>query len=350
MTIKNPQRIFVFLKDKNKKNVFIIFKEVLTLLVRKKEVPFYYFKHLYKKDITNIMDYLGTKEGRRIQIHPELHKAEHACIMDNKLLFSIYAEKFALKTPKLYGHNLKNQFFYDGKMQSIQDEEGLEKFFNLMLISSGVNNVFVKPLSGLGGKGCFKLDLKNLKEQINLHAKSLLSEGHIYSKVVEQHPAIDEIHSKCINTIRLTTFMDNTGKVEIIAPLMRFGLGESVVDNASSGGFWVGIDPENGKLHNIGHRSMEYGGGQLYQHPQSKFRFGGYKIPYYKEACEIVIDALKYIPDRVIGWDVAITPEGPVLIEANTNPALDFCDVVSGGLLKNELIKDLVQKLNKGML
>lgn len=350
MTIKNPQRIRVFLKDKNKKNFFVIIKEVLTLLVRKKEVPFYYFKHLYKKNITNILDYLGTKEGARIFTNSLLHKEEHTSIMHNKLFFSIYAEIFALNTPKLYGHNLKNQFFCDGKMKTIQNKEELEKYFDLLFKSSGVENLFIKPLTLYGGEGCFKLNSKNLKEQINPHVKSLLSEGHIFSKVVEQHPAINEIHGKCINTIRIITFITDSGKVEIIAPFMRFGQGDSVVDNASSGGFWVGINTENGKLHNIGYRSMEYGGEQLEQHPESNFRFGEFKIPYYKEACEIVLEALKYIPDRWIGWDVAITPDGPIIIEANHNPALDICDVISGGLLKNEVIKDLVQKLNKGKL
>jgi len=38
----------------------------------------------------------------------------------------------------------------------------------------------------------------------------------------------------------------------------------------------------------------------------------------------VVRAALKYPGTRYVGWDVAITPEGPVLIEGNDRPGTDL--------------------------
>ena len=54
---------------------------------------------------------------------------------------------------------------------------------------------------------------------------------------------------------------------------MRFGVGESIVDNGSSGGFFVGIDIENGKLQAKGHQFIEYGAAEPNQTPRFGFHF-----------------------------------------------------------------------------
>jgi len=64
-----------------------------------------------------------------------------------------------------------------------------------------------------------------------------------------------------------------------------------------------------------------------------------------KEACELAMDAAKYIPDGFIGWDIAVTPFGPTIIEGNEDPHLFMSDVAYGGLLKNLLMKKVMARL-----
>ncbi len=56
-------------------------------------------------------------------------------------------------------------------------------------------------------------------------------------------------------------------------------------------------------------------------HPVTGVALRGLKIPYFQEAKEFV---LKMIDDLhiegVIGWDIAIGEDGPLLIEPNGNP------------------------------
>ena len=126
---------------------------------------------------------------------------------------------------------------------------------------------------------------------------------------------------------------------------MRFGVGNSPVDNASSGGFFVGINLNDGTLKSSGLFMLEYGGGKIHEHPNSGFKFEGFKIPYFKEACKEVVNAVKIIPDRFIGWDVAIAQNGPMIVEANWDPHIFLSDYAYGGLLKNQHIKNLIEEL-----
>jgi hypothetical protein len=49
-----------------------------------------------------------------------------------------------------------------------------------------------------------------------------------------------------------------------------------------------------------------------------------------KKACETAKEAARHIPDRLIGWDVAITTTGPTIIEGNEDPHLFMSDVAYG--------------------
>jgi len=79
----------------------------------------------------------------------------------------------------------------------------------------------------------------------------------------------------------------------------------------------VRIDPQNGELRGDGFFKSGYGG-RVAVHPDSGVKFEGYAIPYFREAVEMVMrmhEALQGI--HSIGWDVAISPDGPIIIEGN---------------------------------
>jgi hypothetical protein len=53
-------------------------------------------------------------------------------------------------------------------------------------------------------------------------------------------------------------------------------------------------------------------------HPKTGVPFNKFRLPFWSEVCSLVKEtAIKLLPVRTIGWDVAITPNGPVILEAN---------------------------------
>ncbi len=338
-------RLKVFLNYPDKKSFFTIIKEVIILIFKKKEIPFYYFKYLYRKDASNFLDHLSLKEQRKLQFHKNLHNPDYFSL-NNKLFFSLLFKDSLIDIPKFIGHNFKSTFFYKGNTFKTPNIESFIDLFEKLFKEEKVEGIFIRPPSDYGGKDCFKININNYREALKQYYTVLTNGNFVYTKVIEQHSLINQIHSKSINTLRIVTLITSYGTTEIVSAFMRFGVGDSVVDNASSGGFFVGINLEQGTLKAIGHYLPEYGGKQIHQHPNSNFKFDGFKIPYFKEARDIVIKAREFIPNRLIGWDVAITPNGPVIIESNARPHLQMSNIVSGGLLKNKHVKKALEELN----
>lgn len=334
----------VFLKDKRKKAYPKIIMEFLTLWRQKKELPLYYFKYLYRKDVTNISDYLSTKEAGKIQRSPKLHRTEYMAIMSNKLLFSLFCKQNGIPTPELVSYNFGSNFYFGNKSYKVTNNQELGCFFGKVLDSSNKDRLFLKPFSLFGGKGACIIRKGHLEEDINKNADLLLTNDYIHEDVLIQHKEIDKINSSCINTLRIETYIDKSGKINIMNVFMRFGIGDNIVDNGHSGGIYVGVERTNGKLKEVAMEEAHFGGRDFYSHPNSDYPFKNFIVPFFKESCELVIKATEFLPDRYIGWDVAITQNGPVIIEANEFPDLFMSDTAYGGYLKNPLLKEILSE------
>ncbi|MGB6153410.1 MAG: sugar-transfer associated ATP-grasp domain-containing protein [Pricia sp.] len=344
MQIEDPGRIKVFLRDPNKKNFFKIFKEVLVLWTTKKEVPMYYFKHLYKKDVKNYRDYLAPKEVRTIHASSKFHKSEYTSILNNKLNFALYCESVGLRTPLLIGHNFGSSFFSGKGIHEISDSSQLVDFYRKIFETNDAKSIFFRPLALNGGQGCFKLNRDGLAEQLKAQYENLMTGDYTHTEAITQHPAIDDIYAQSINTLRILTYIDGEN-VAVVSAFIRIGAGGSIVDNGSSGGLFVGIEQESGRLKRTGYRDMKFGGGEFEKHPDTGFKFDNFQIPFFKEACELAIEGAKFIPDGFIGWDIALTPSGPTIIEGNEDPHVFMSDVAYGGLLQNTHMKKLMARI-----
>lgn len=332
----------VFLKDKRKKTYPKIIKEFLTLWRSKKELPLYYFKYLYRSDITNIEDYLSTKEAAKIQKSPKLHRMEYMTIMSNKLVFSLFCKQNCIPTPELVSYNFGSNFYFKNECFKISKNKELQSFFYKVLVDSQKDRLFLKPFSLFGGKGACIIRKSHLEEDIKENMDLLLTNDYIHEDVLNQHEDINKINPSCINTLRIETYIDKNNKINIMNVFMRFGVGNNIVDNGHSGGIYIGVDRTNGKLKEVAMEEAHFGGRDFYKHPNSDYPFKDFEVPFFKESCELVLKATQFLPDRYIGWDVAITQDGPIIIEANEFPDLFMSDTAYGGYLKNPLLKEIL--------
>ena len=68
--------------------------------------------------------------------------------------------------------------------------------------------------------------------------------------------------------------------------------------------------------------------GKYYErHPVTGTEIMGFQIPLFDQALELCRTASRRVEAHLkyIGWDVAITPDGPVLVEGNNLPGYDMC-------------------------
>lgn len=177
------------------------------------------------------------------------------------------------------------------------------------------NTVFIKNIDGECADGVYCI--KNYGEFVKIKKKFENGKFIIQDKLI-QHELLSKLNPKSVNTIRIVTYRRNN-KVEILASGIRIGTKKSNnVDNWAAGGLYVEVK-EDGKLTKNGFAKPIYGGKKSI-HPDTNIVFENYQLPFYDEVKKLVIAAHNrlYGIDS-IGWDVAITVDGPVLIEGNDN-------------------------------
>jgi len=74
--------------------------------------------------------------------------------------------------------------------------------------------------------------------------------------------------------------------------------------------------------------------GEFTHHPDSGAPIAGFVIPRFQETLEVALAAQSAFPEvPSVGWDVAITDDGPLLLEANLNWGIDIVQIVGRGPL-----------------
>jgi len=336
----------VFFKDPNKKGILKMIKEIIHYGWVKKELPTDYFrKCLYRKEIINYNNYLSLNEYRKIIRSKKMVFPEIKSILHNKLSSHFYFNNLGLPIPKLISYNLKNNYFFNTKISIVNTKSDLIAFFETVFESSQETRLFLKFLDSNGGKGILLLKKENLKKIIEVNADILLNNSFMHQEVIKQHQEINKIFSKSINSLRIITYINNKNDINILSVLMRFGIGNSIVDNANAGGFFISVDMATGMLKGVGRQDFTKGARVFIKHPDTNILLENFKVPFFLDACDLAKKATKYLPNKIVGWDIAISPTGPIIIEGNHTPSLHMSDIAFGGYCNNPLIKEILNNL-----
>ena len=130
------------------------------------------------------------------------------------------------------------------------------------------------------------------------------------------------VPSEALHTVRLVTFVAADGQVEVTQAVMRLGIGGGDTDNfgdGSGGNGYCHIDPGTGSLGPLLTSGPEgVGFVESPGVPGSGTRLEGRAVPGWRDALALAVRAAPhFLPNRSIGWDIAITDRGPVIVEAN---------------------------------
>lgn len=200
---------------------------------------------------------------------------------------------------------------------------------------TSMSRIFIKPANGLCGKSCYMLSSKNGQffsgdRPVELSDFIGQSEDYIFQPVIENHADIKVLNPNTLNTLRIVSCRTRDGKYELLnSGVLRVGQRHGVVDNFHQGGIAVGID-ENGHLKRYGYtqdKNLNYL--KVERHPDTQLTFEGREIPFYQESVKLVLEAHKLFSSlQSIGWDVAVTPDGPVLLEGNETWDVEIIQIV----------------------
>lgn len=178
----------------------------------------------------------------------------------------------------------------------------------------------VKPLDGTCGQGVRVIT--NFQGDTDaLYTTFIRNNQVVLEQYIYQHRKIANIYPRSVNTIRLVTLLTKE-QVHVVFSAIRIGNGGKSVDNINSGGMSAKVDTKTGKITSAAADKT----GEIFRlHPETNQPITGVTLPYFAESLNLVKSAASNLPDiRYIGWDIAVTETGPVLVEANHFPGNDI--------------------------
>jgi hypothetical protein len=182
------------------------------------------------------------------------------------------------------------------------------------------NILIVKPVDAFSGKGIEKIVIDGGSDIAQIYKSLIANEQFVVEECLEQHEKMNALNPSSINTLRITSLIKND-VVHVMYVLIRTSDGTKFIDNIGSGGFYAPVD-DSGTIFKPGFTEQD---GVHDVHPLTKTMFVGFQVPLYNEAVTLVKTCATLTPEvRYCGWDVAITPKGPVLIEGNPMPGYDI--------------------------
>lgn len=215
----------------------------------------------------------------------------------------------------LHGVPTSRLILYKTPFMSV--DEALEK-----LKSSGETRFFAKKVDGSLGVGAFSF--RKEKDAYILDDGSILSgealvdklENYIVETYINQHEDLGKLYPHGVSSLRVVTVCDKD-KIRVILATLLIGAGGASMSNFHQGGLRVQIDINTGELSEKGLRTKVKRGWYT-AHPDTGVPFKGFRIPYWNEVIDLVIRGHKCFPIiHSIGWDVAISSSGPLIMEGN---------------------------------
>ncbi len=183
------------------------------------------------------------------------------------------------------------------------------------------SDLWTKPTTGSGGQGCRLWhrecdgSLRSGGEVLPVAewVAALSASDCIVQQPLPNHPEMKGLTSGAAVVLRMVTVLDREGTTTLIGSSVALPQGK-----ADSTGGALGCVPDLGSG-TICKVSVA-GGHAGSTHPDTGRRLIGSVLPCWQKSRELVLHAhrVAFAAFASLGWDVVVTPNGPVLLEANS--------------------------------
>jgi len=290
---------------------------------------------------------------------PAVNRGYQQHVLEDKWITHHYLTSMRLPVPRTYG--LYHPVFGetpDGKPLTEPDHvaELLETELPVCL--------FLKPRGGRKGSNVIRAELhKSIDGHIEVSAEGIVQQldmflqtlpqdafgyyagcyhGWLLQGYIPQHGFLNRINPHTINTLRIITFIDSQDNIQIQHAILRLGRQGGTADNWEKGGLSVAIDHVTGRL-GRGVFKPQYSGAWASEHPDTGICFEGLILPEWSSVLDTCRRAAAlFSGTRTVGWDIALSTDGPVIIEGNSDWGVPSVQVHTSGYLTDSVRRELV--------
>lgn len=189
----------------------------------------------------------------------------------------------------------------------------------------------VKPLAYSLGQGIYIVDIDEENRSMSELFNDIVSDGEcVLEEIITQNANMAFLHPSSVNTIRFVTYFDGEKNHNLYA-LLRMGIGGSCVDNAFTGGLIASVNLETGIVETPGYRNIKNIAQQYDCHPETRAKIKGSQISKWNELLEVIEELVRIVPEqKIVGWDMALTDNGWVMVEGNSRPIFKSIQLCTG--------------------
>ena len=251
-----------------------------------------------------------------------------------------------LKTTRMQAGFAPNRGF--GALPTLRSPADVVRF----LTTEARYPLFGKPVRGSGSFGSVlirKLDgmMATLGNGQTISVSKLAEEvaanltyGYIFQDAVAPHPDVVALTgSQTLSTVRVVT-VNHDDTPQVLYTLWKLPGPTAMSDNFWQKGSLIAlVEPTSGRVEKI-----RYGSGPdtqwVQSHPVTGTPLQGATLPCWQSVRDLALAAHATVPDNgILGWDIAITPQGAVMIECNENTGHGLYQLASGrGILNADFL------------
>jgi hypothetical protein len=291
----------------------------------------YYSSQLYDlpHGIAEIDDYVGRdeiKNGLMKQLHllqPKIFG--HRVSLGNKLTFTRHCQSSGLPIAPVICVVERGQWRFDGKQEEGADCRNLDQ------------NIFVKPVKARGARGAEWFDwlgddryrnkqgkeLSRVEVLRHINRKSRHEAILVLPKLVN-HPEISDLAKDSLMVFRVFTCVDAGQQPHVTHAMLRI-LAKLEPTWSESVEYAVRVDLETGQLRELCDDYHFAPDAWWDRHPTTGAKVSGRPLSHWPAIVELAKSAHRAFIDRtIVGWDIALTDTGPILIEGNAYPDTHF--------------------------
>lgn len=280
--------------------------------------------------VEDLQGYVSKENLLRFQ--RRYNPAGYANLVEDKSVFYPLCEGVGLPTPRLLA-------LFSGPSAWLADR-------GCFVASSGLLNqvnrqswdAFVmKPDKGVYGRGVYMVTSAGDGNWVDQSGDVFSENGferycnsypgycrYLLQERLHNHPEISALTGvTTLQTVRVITVSAGDGRPgEVVLANWRIAGDDSITDNfdyGRGGNLLAEIDVVSGCVRRaVGPVPEHQGVCAIGEHPRTGAALTGFRLPHWQEVREVVLaGTAHFAPLRLLGWDIAITQRGPVLIEAN---------------------------------
>jgi hypothetical protein len=238
-------------------------------------------------------------------------------VFDDKRYFFSECKRFGLPTIPIIAE------FEDGRLKMPTDIPVKEL--------PGVD-LFAKPALGKCGKGVKLFNYVKESNRYRCDDGTMLTQDQIMCQLAEyskespyilqeklfNHPDISKLSPGALCTSRVVTCRLPDGSFEVITSIFKIPTGNCCTDNFATGGLAAPVHNASGILGMAITKNLT--AERVDRHLETGQKIAGFRIPYWDEVVRLCLQAHAGFSDfAFVGWDVAVSKDGPVLVEGNLN-------------------------------